>query len=152
MAEEKKINFYRECQDLVDREVYCCVTEFVDYIVKVQSEDFWEEMNDKCPLVYSDIEYKGWSSEEDKYSGDEYDEDDDSFWYYEAYYVSDWFADLLYEHDEFVARYKYSPCIWFRRTTGQAICIDGVIDEITREILVYRGKCTEEEAKELSIC
>lgn len=149
MAEEKKIDFYRECKDLVENEVYCDITEFVDYIVKVQAEDFWEERNDKCPLVYSDIECNRWNNEEDKYTEDD---EDTSFWYYESYYVSDWLANMLYEHGEFVARYKYSPSIWFRQTTGQAICIDGVIDEITREILVRRGKCTEEEVKKLSIC
>lgn len=149
MAEEKKIDFYRECQDLVDREVYCDVTEFVDYIVK--SEAFWNE-DDKCPLVYSDIEYKRWNNEEDEEDDEEYDEEDDAFDYFCAYYVSDWLADKLYEHGEFVARYQYSNCIWFRRTFGQAICIDGVIDEITREMLVSWGKCTEAEAKKLSIC
>lgn len=147
MAEEKKIDFYKECKDLVQREVYCAITPWVDYIVK--QSDFWENERD-CPLVYDDIECKGW----EKYDTNEdtEEESDQKFDYLCAYYVSDWLADELYNRGEFVARYKYTPCIWFRNACGQSICLDGVIDEIVRDLLVSRGECTEEEVKKLSIC
>ncbi len=136
---EKKINFYEECKKVVENHVYLDVTNLVNYITK--QEDFWEE-NQDCPIVYSDLECKEWEDE---------DHDSQMDWLC-VYAVSDWLADELYERGEIVARYKYTPCLWFRQTYGQAIAIDGVIDQITRDLLVRIGDCTEEEAKKLSIC
>lgn len=136
---EKKINFYEECKKVVENHVYLDVTNLVDYITK--QEDFWEE-NQDCPIVYSDLECKEWEGE---------DHESKMEWLC-VYAVSDWLADELYERGEIVARYKYTACLWFRQTYGQAIAIDGVIDQITRDLLVRIGTCTEEEAKKLRIC
>lgn len=152
IAEEEKIDFYKECKDFVESEVYCDITEWVNYVVK--TEDFWEDNRD-CPLVRSDVECKGWNQD---YDEDEYDEEDEiydpdrDFEYFCAYYVSDWLADRLYEHGEFVARFKYTQSIWFRGTVGQSICIDWVIGEVVKDWLVMRGRCTREEADKLRIC
>ena len=138
----EKISFYRECEKTVSANVFCCLTDFVSYIVK--QDDFWSDGRD-CPLTISDVEHK-----QPKTSDDE--TDDEPFDFYEAWAVSDWLADELYERGEWVARFKYSPCIWFRQTTGQAIYCDDVIWDITRARLVRIGICTEVEAAALNFC
>ena len=57
---------------------------------------------------------------------------------YEYWFVDDGFANLLRKKDEFVLDTCWVP-IWGRRATGQAIYIDGVIQEIAKELLEKYG-------------
>lgn len=139
VLEKSKINLQEAAHELVNKNVYLDMTWWVNYVVK--QEDFWTE-NEYCPLTYSDIERKNWKKDDD-------DEEEEFFDYLCAYAVSDWLADELYEHGEFVARFDYLPNIWFRRTFGQMIICDGVIRKITRDWLVELGRCTREEADAL---
>ena len=52
---------------------------------------------------------------------------------YEFWAVSSWFAEKLKAHGELVADF-FDLIIWGRQTTGQLICMDAVIDDITREL------------------
>ena len=147
-VEKPNIRLWEEAKQIVENNVYLCMTYWVSYITK--QEDFWEE-NPDCPLTYADLEHKYCK----KYDDDEDEEDkydDEPFDYMEAYAVSDWLADELYERGEWVARFQMLPCIWFRNTTGQMIACDEVIHEITRAWLVRIGRCTQEEADALSYC
>lgn len=153
-VEKPNIRLWEEAKQLVENNVYLCMTYWVDYITK--QDDFWND-NPDCPITYSDLEYKPckkYERDEDDdrdYGYDDYYEDK-PFDYMEAYAVSDWLADELYERGEWVARFQMLPCIWFRNTSGQMIACDEVIHEITRDWLVRIGRCTQEEADALSYC
>lgn len=51
---------------------------------------------------------------------------------FEWWTVSNWLADKLYAKGECVIRNRFSPSLWGRQTTGQAIFLDGIIGEIKR--------------------
>lgn len=53
---------------------------------------------------------------------------------YEHWLVSDWLAARLEEKGESIVRDAVGLTIWGRATTGQAIAIDGVIEEIARDL------------------
>lgn len=53
---------------------------------------------------------------------------------FEHWAVSTWLADKLLERGEKVDKNFGNLCVWARTTTGQAISIDHVIEEITREL------------------
>jgi hypothetical protein len=53
---------------------------------------------------------------------------------YEHWIVSDWLADKLAEKGERVDKDFAGMTVWARTTTGQAISIDSVIEEITADV------------------
>lgn len=53
---------------------------------------------------------------------------------YEHWIVSEWLADQLAEAGEKVDRDFAGMTVWARTTTGQAICIDSVIEAIHAEL------------------
>lgn len=53
---------------------------------------------------------------------------------YEHWVVSDWLADKLIAHGEKVDKDFAGMCVWARTTTGQAIYIDDVVEQIAKEI------------------
>lgn len=53
---------------------------------------------------------------------------------FEHWAVSGWLADKLLERGEKVDKDFGNLCVWARTTTGQAISIDHVIEEITQEL------------------
>jgi len=54
---------------------------------------------------------------------------------FEYWQVSEYLASKLKERDEVVIE-KYGFPVWGRTTTGQAIKLDGVIEEITEEVAI----------------
>ena len=52
---------------------------------------------------------------------------------YEYWLVTAWFAEKLKAQGELVAEF-FDLVIWGRQTSGQLICMDAVIDDITREL------------------
>ncbi|RQT19417.1 hypothetical protein DF044_01780 [Burkholderia contaminans] len=54
---------------------------------------------------------------------------------YEHWIVSGWLAGKLEERGEMVNRDICGLIVWGRCTTGQAICMDGVIKEIARDLV-----------------
>ncbi len=53
---------------------------------------------------------------------------------FEYWAVTSWFAEKLKARGELVVEF-FNLDIWGRQTTGQAISLDGVIDDIARELL-----------------
>lgn len=53
---------------------------------------------------------------------------------YEHWIVSDWLADKLIAHGEKVDKDFAGLCVWARTTTGQAIAMDAVIQDIWKEL------------------
>lgn len=125
--------FHEECNRLVQNDIYVNMTEWVEFVFK--QPGFYDGDSD-LPLTWDDIEYKDEPDED----GEEYD----TYWY-SAYAVSSWLADELYEHGEMVSRVPGYPHIWLRRTCGQSISIDGVIEDIVHDWLVRIGRWSEEE-------
>jgi hypothetical protein len=52
---------------------------------------------------------------------------------FEYWAVTSWFAEKLKAQGELVSEF-FDLVIWGRQTTGQLICMDAVIDDITREL------------------
>lgn len=138
----KKISLYHESRELVSREIYCAADSMVNYII--HQPEFYDG-GEKIPFTYDEIEHGP-----RKYESEEEEEED--FDFMEAYFVSDWLADELYNRGEWVYRSAFDPCIWFRNCTGQATYCDYVIIEITRDVLIRTGRVTEEEGKSLKFC
>ena len=139
----KKISLYNESRELVNREIYCAADSMVNYII--HQPEFYDG-GGKIPFTYDEIEHgpRKYESEEE--------EEEDCFDFMEAYFVSDWLADELYNRGEWVYRSQYDPCIWFRNCTGQATYCDDVIQDIARDRLVRIGELTQEEAAALNFC
>lgn len=139
----KKINLYNEARDLVRREIYVAADTYVNYVI--HQPEFYDG-GSEIPFTYDEIEHgpRKYESEEE--------EEEDLFDFMEAYFVSDWLADELYNRGEWVYRSQYDPCIWFRNCTGQATYCDDVIQDITRDRLVRIGELTREEAAALNFC
>ena len=58
----------------------------------------------------------------------------------EHWIVSDWLADELAERGEAVAEDFFGLTIWGRTTSGQAILLDSVIEEIGRDMGILEGQ------------
>lgn len=142
---------------LVEREVYACVSGMVEYILNKSYEDRespfnWDDVENyyvlKCPEC-GDI---GSITEEENEDGEiiykcsycetEFEEqpEDEPQEIFEWWIVSEWLADKLKAHKEVIINDGYNT-IWGRTCTGQAILLDGVINEI----------CSELEISELEI-
>lgn len=52
---------------------------------------------------------------------------------YEYWLVSDWLAEQLSNKGEIIETNFYGLCVWGRTTTGQAVKMDSVIQEIANE-------------------
>jgi hypothetical protein len=63
----------------------------------------------------------------------EFDIDPHEWEAFEHWLVSDWFARKLTEHG-YVVREVFGLTVWARGTTGQAIYMDGVIEDIAKEL------------------
>lgn len=102
----------RELQRFVEGNVYVCMSSIVDELLNC-SDDFQE-------VYYQELE---------KHSS--------SNWL-EVWSVSGYLAEELEEENEFVFYYN-GHNLWFRETSGQAICMDGVIEEIYNNICQRAG-------------
>ena len=110
---QEKIN---EIADrIVRNEVYCCVTEFVEFCLKADAHGV-----KGSPVT-----------EDDLFSCENYREDEDGYWpeILEWYAVTYGLACDLKERGEVVLETGFYH-VWGRKTSGQAISIDGVIQEI----------------------
>ena len=102
------------CRKLVDSHVYANVSYLVQELSK--NEKYMDEL--------SEVQVR-------------YDDEDDDYGELEAYpqealehwVVSDWLANRLREQKEMVIDF-YGLTIWGRTTSGQAIYIDSVIEDI----------------------
>lgn len=150
-------------QDLVAREVHYCVSSLVSTLAQGTYEhgaddlgslmdqalelaspiDDWEEAAIQAGFVMRDgkvttaeeagddqHEWSDWRESCDSEGLDPYQRE-----VYEHWIVSDWLADKLAAHGEKVDKDFAGMTIWARTTTGQAIYIDDVIEQILAELL-----------------
>jgi len=99
-----------EKERLVNREVLCNVSYWVTELMS--QEKYFEELS------------KLFGQEDDEGNMQEV---------YEYWAVTSWFAEKLKAHGELVTEF-FDLVIWGRQTSGQLICMDAVIDDITREL------------------
>lgn len=113
VVKQKKINEIAE--RIVRNEVFCCVTEFVEFCLKADAQGV-----KGSPVT-----------EDDLFSCENYREDEDGYWpeILEWYAVTYGLACDLKERGEIVLETGFYH-VWGRKTSGQAISIDGVIQEI----------------------
>lgn len=95
-------------EGFVRQEVYVCMTSMIDELLNC-SDDFRN-------AYYDELEKQDASSN-----------------WLEVWSVSDYLAEKLEEENEFVFYYS-GHNLWFRETSGQAICMDEVIERIYNNI------------------
>lgn len=148
-----------KAQDLVKYHVTMCATWLMDALREYSEnhpddaifdiDEYYTGLGDRCPECLSANISEVWDYRQehpewdpDKKVNDEYicENCKETFReprtveIYEYWFVDDWFANKLQEKGEFVLETIWAP-IWGRHTTGQAIYIDGVIQEIAKDIL-----------------
>ena len=142
-------------QQFVDREVITCVSMLISELV--HKDKYRDELFPIC--VQDDWENaakdSGWSDPtEDEYGANIYTHEDGTTYAaknfhdlceafeiepqqieaYEHWVVSEWLADKLISKGEMVLKDFYGLTIWGRTNCGQAIMLDGVIQEIYSEL------------------
>ena len=139
---------------LVGREIYCCVTSVVEYILQQDDSNApfsWDDVETEPRKICSECDYKdNFTENEDGtytcdhchkvYDEDEYENLDDlEDEIYEWWAVSCWFADKLKEKGNAIIE---SGCCsyWGRGCTGQAIALDGVIAHIGYDMEILEGQ------------
>ena len=104
------IDMENKKENLVNREVLCNVSHLVTELMG--QEKYFEDL----------IELIG-----------EEDDEGNMAEVFEYWAVTSWFGEKLKAHGELVAEF-FGLVIWGRQTSGQAIYVDAVIDDITREL------------------
>lgn len=137
-------------QELVSREVYYCVSYLIQELAKdsKHSDELWDV------LLQTDYESParnvGWDEDDHEISrrvdgsvefADDWQDACESSNLapyereaYEHWIVSDWLARKLEAKSEMVIFDFLGLTIWGRTTTGQTIYMDGVIEEICKEL------------------
>lgn len=110
----------RITQKLVEQEVFCCMTHEVEYMLRTQ-------YNTKDPLITDDDVQNMYDEETDSYAE-----------VFEWWAVSDWFGEKLKEKGEVIIDTVWGKTYWGRCTTGQAICLDGVIFDIAYDMEILK--------------
>lgn len=141
----------------VEREVYCCVSGMVEYILSKGYEDREAPftMDDvenlylpKCPNCgdFDSIEEieneEGETAYKCSYCNEELEEEPETEpqEVFEWWICSDWLIKKLAAHGEPVL---IDEGIWGRTGTGQAILLDGVISRICEELEILEGQRNE---------
>ena len=110
----------RITQKLVEQEVYCCMTHEVEYMLRTQYDI-------KDPLITDDDVQNMYDEKTDSYAE-----------VFEWWAVSDWFGEKLKEKGEVIIDTVWGKTYWGRCTTGQAICLDGVIFDIAYDMEILK--------------
>ena len=157
------INIQDKCRELVDREVYVNMSQFVEFALKESANgnndspiDYDELYNNKPDFDdLDDDELKELLRDEYNYNDsdledlDHYDlvQEVENNWefpeIYEYWAVSDWLSRKLAEYNEVIL--DCYPTIWGRCTTGQAILLDSVIVKIVKDL--YRNELEGDEVE-----
>ena len=145
------------CGKLVNREVFCCMTSEMEYILQHSYNESdplysWDEVYDCCVARRcGECGEEDWFDEDDegnhickgcghKYSEEEYEELDVADpEIYEWWAVSNWFGEKLREHGEVVLD-GWNKQIWGRQCSGQAILLDWVIEKIAYDMGILEGQ------------
>lgn len=140
-------------EQLVNREVMCCMTSEVEYLLK-RLDDIDNPVDESmfensiypictecgCPVVPSDGESDyicvGCGC---RFGADEYEcLDTDYAEPLEWWAVSAWFGEKLAKRGEFVI-HMYGKAYWGRTCSGQGISADGVITDIAIDMQILKG-------------
>lgn len=103
-------NMENEKERLVQREVLCNVSSLAEELMS--QEKYFEDLSE--------------------FIGEE-DDEGNMPEIFEYWVVTSWFGEKLKAQGELVTEF-FDLVIWGRQTTGQVICVDAVIDDITREL------------------
>lgn len=147
--------------EFVDREVYCCMTSEVEYILSRDDSD--------APFTWDDVDYEGdkmcdecgctdfktainEDAENDVYiccacgkefTVDEYENLDSNYpEVYEWWAVSSWLGKKLAEKGMCVIDI-WGKTYWGRQCTGQSIFLDGVMTDICYDMEILEGQTYE---------
>lgn len=138
MLKPNEITMQNRCKTLVEREVLAHVGGLIDEIQEAHNEHgsyFEWSANAFGEVTPTDEQITDWLADnttgiytptrEDAENELQYPE------VYEYWAVTSWLADKLREHGEPVAEFGLTH-VWGRGTTGQAIALDYVIEQITK--------------------
>lgn len=132
MKMKEEINQQEKNKRLIDREVFCCVSAEVDFILKCQYNADYKDI----PFSFDDIENLEKSQEElldEGYTKQQIEDGDVDLTEHEIYEwwkCSSWLIEKLAEKGECVIK---DFNLWGRCCSGQAILLDSVITEIQKE-------------------
>jgi hypothetical protein len=152
------IEFQRKLDAFVQREVVYCVSHLVSEILpaamqgyiggssfneddayKLAGRTYWVPVEDdgsEWPVeLESEEDCQTWidaNRSEECYTYTPEERTDEAL---EHWIVSDYLADRLEEHGEIIVRDFFGLTIWGRCCSGQAISMDGVIQEIYKEMM-----------------
>ena len=141
-------NTYSKVDAFVQREVYACISDMAEYLFgwddkKYASYDEWENMYEPhCPECGSAVDVSEDVEEIIKcpYCDCLLDADGMDMYpkeIYEYWLVSPYFGEKLRNKGEAVLE-RYGGWVWGRTCTGQAIALDGVVEDI---VLRRDGEC-----------
>jgi len=102
-------------EKFVEREVIYSVSNLIWHLLSEDAER--ENLFDQFPHFFESLDDEGEPIE-----------------IYEHWIVTDWFVDKLIEHGESVEKDFFGLSIWGRTTTGQAIYLDSVIEDIYHDL------------------
>ena len=142
---------------VVDDNVYSCVNDMVEYILKIT--DLYNHRDADPPFTNDDVEnlyeYKCYECGETLECSDDekiiicpncnaqfddiYDCDKIQKKVYQWFIVDGWFAKKLREQNEVIIETP-NNYIWGRQTFGQAISLDGVISKIALDMKILDGQ------------
>jgi len=112
--------------NFISREVFCCVTDLVEYIISKS----YEEKDRRIPFTYEDIENLYYTEEDaEEFEVEEGEEKE----VYEWWIVSSLLGRKLREREEVIIK-NGNNWYWGRSCTGQAILLDSVISSICEEL------------------
>jgi len=117
-------NIAEVAERIVKNEVHACASMLVKRMLELD-----DEAGNAAVCELGDGRLFGYyESDEDSEEGEVFHE------VLEHWIVSDWLGRKLLEHGEAVELDFYGVCVWGRCTSGQAIAIDGVIEDIAKSI------------------
>jgi hypothetical protein len=138
----------RQTGELVAREVLACASMFVGRLIQLETQetgslDYESEAQNlmggykQCEHCEGERTIYNEDSEEDEECSECYGEGEISVDIYEHWIVSDWLGRHLKQRDEVVEEY-YGLTIWGRQCSGQAIKLDGVMEQIVDELSMFK--------------
>ena len=142
----------------VNREVMCCMTQEVEFMLKMaigghtednplDEDDYYATFSKVCPDCGTSYGFTQISNDKFKcddcgkvISADEYENlDDEPQEIFEWWAVTRWLGEKLSENGCVVID-SYGKAYWGRQTTGQAIALDGVIARICYKMQILEGQ------------
>ena len=113
---------------LVNREVYCCMTQEVEYMLGRIA--YGDDGNPFDESVYDSLFVS---------CDDEDDESSCPAEIYEWWAVSNWFGEKLKEKGQPVIESVWGKSYWGRTCTGQSISLDWCVVSVAKDMMILEG-------------